>query len=366
MTAPLRIGLLATARYPIVEPFTGGLASHVATLARGLAGRGHEVTVIAPDGSDLGPGIDVLPIGTASGLEFSAAARRDMSMLAEPFMQEHHAYLCLLSSLAKEPRFDVLHNHGFHYLPIAMARTIPGAHVTTLHAPPTPWQESAAKCLAPHERPVFLTVSETNRRIWSRSLAGVTSVPNGIDLSGWPLAETPDPDLAVWTGRIVPEKGPHFAIDAARRAGYRIVLAGPTPDREFFDAEVAPRLDASAELAGHLTQAELAELIGSASVALSTPCWDEPFGLTTVEALACGTPVAAFDRGAMRTLLCDRSGRLAEPESSADLSGAVLEAASLNRSDARARAEQVASVDRMLDGVEAAYARAMRRARLAA
>lgn len=361
MTGPLRIGLLATARYPICEPFNGGLASHVATLARGLARRGHAVTLFAAEGSDVGPGVPVQSLGPASGLAFSEAAKRDSSMLAGPFMQEHHAYLSLLTDLASADSFDIIHNHSFHYLPITMAPAIRAGHVTTFHAPPTPWQESAALCLPPHERPEFLTVSGSNQRAWSASLSGVGVVPNGIDLSDWPLSSTASGEHAVWTGRLVPEKGPHYAIDAARRAGFKVVLAGPASDPDYFEAEIRPRLGAHVEFAGHLTQRELGGLIGECGVALSTPRWEEPFGLTTVEALACGTPVAAFDRGAMRSLLCDRSGRIAAPDCVDSLAAAALEAVGLSREDARARAEQIASVDGMLDGIEAVYHRALGR-----
>lgn len=357
----LRIALLATARYPIAEPFTGGLAAHVATLARGLAARGHAVTVFAPPGTDAGPRVAVRAFGgPESALDFSAAARGDVSMLAPPFMAEHHAYQRLMLELTQDCPFDVVHNHGFHYLPIAMAPAVRAASVTTFHAPPTPWQESAVACLAPGEGPAFLTVSETNRRAWASRVPSVRAVRNGIDLSAWPVAgDARASGHAVWTGRMVPEKGPHLAVEAAHAAGFSVRLAGPTPDADYLHREVLPRLGADDELVGHVTQAELGALYGTSAVALSTPRWEEPFGLTTVEALACGVPVAAFDRGAMRELLCPRSGRLATPDDAWALGGAALDAAALDPADCRARAEAVASVDAMLDGTLAVYAEAL-------
>ncbi len=353
---PLRIALVGTARYPLCEPFVGGLAAHVVGLARGLTARGHAVTLFAPHGS-AAEGVHVEAFCDASGLDFSAAARGDLSMLAEPFMREHHAMLGLVLGLADERwgRFDVVHNHSLHYLPIAHAPAVGAAHLTTLHAPPTPWQESAFACLPERQRPAAVTVSATNRATWRRSLPACGVVPNGVDLGRWRFSAEGTSGLAVWAGRIVPEKGPHLAIDAARAAGMRLRLVGPVHAHAYYDAEVAPRLGPDVEVLGHASHAELTGHYGAASVALSTARWEEPYGLTLVEALACGTPVAAFRRGAAPELLTPSTGRLAAPDDVADLARAATEAAALDRRACRDWVEAHASERAMVDRYLALY-----------
>ncbi len=355
---PLRIALVGTARYPLREPFVGGLAAHVVGLARGLVDRGHEVALFAPQGSEA-RGVRVVAFCGPSGLDFSDAARGDLSMLPVPFMREHHAMLSLVTGLAAERwgRFDVVHNHSLHYLPIAHAPAVDAAHLTTLHAPPTPWQESAFACLPAAQRPAAVTVSETNRRTWAASLPDCGVVCNGVDLARWRFSPTGTPGLAVWAGRVVPEKGPHLAIDAARAAGLRLRLVGPASDPVYFDAEIAPRLGPDVEVVGHASHAELAEHYGAASVALSTARWEEPYGLTLVEALACGTPVAAFRRGAAPELVTPETGRLAEPDDAHDLARAALAAADLRRQSCRRWAEDHASERAMVDRYLALYQR---------
>jgi glycosyltransferase involved in cell wall biosynthesis len=362
VTLPLRIALIATARYPVSEPFVGGIASHVVGLARQLQARGHDVTVFAPAGS-AAEGVRVEPFCSPSGLDFSRAARADVSMLAEPFMHEHHAYLRLMTGLARGAwggPVDVVHNHSLHYLPVAHAPAVDAAHVTTLHAPPTPWQESAFACLPDPDRPAAVTVSETNRAAWRRALPACGLVPNGVDLRRWAFSPRGTPGLAVWAGRLVPEKGPHLAIDAARAAGLRLRLVGPAYDPDYYAAEIAPRLGPDVEAVGHVSHAALARHFGEASVALSTAQWEEPFGLTLVEALACGTPVAAVRRGAASELLTAETGRLAAPGDTAALAEAAREAAALDRRACRRWVERHAAERAMTAAYEGLYRRLVR------
>lgn len=160
----------------------------------------------------------------------------------------------------------------------------------------------------------------------------------------------------MWTGRLVPEKGPHLAIDAARACGRPLDLAGPVIDTGYFDAEVAPRLGGEVVYRGHLARQELAALVGAASVALVTPQWDEPYGLIVAEALACGTPVVAFARGGIPETLAPQCGRLVAAGDVTAMAAAVAEAARLPRAAARRRAETHCSIEVVVDRLEAIYA----------
>ena len=349
----LRIGIVAASRFPVAEPFAGGLEAHVWALADGLRRRGHRVTLFAGPGSDPRLGVELLDLKRPV---ISDAARGDVSMSAPEWLDEHHAYLRLMVRLARTGAadFDVVHNHSLHHLPIAMSATVGVPVISTLHTPPTPWLESAIQADA--DCPVtFVAVSRHTARAWSHLIPDAHVIHNGVDVDRW--VPGPGGGPLVWFGRIAPEKGTHLAIDAAAAAGRPLVLAGPVADHAYFDREIAPRLaHEGVDHAGHLTHAQLVRLVGAASAVLVTPCWDEPYGLVVVEALACGTPVCAFARGALTELLAPDCGRLVAPGDVRGLADAIATVPQLSRRAAREHAIRSCSLDSMVDHYADLYA----------
>jgi glycosyltransferase involved in cell wall biosynthesis len=246
--------------------------------------------------------------------------------------------------------FDVLHNNSLHYLPVAMARSLPMPVLTTLHTPPLWWLESAVRMDGGSSS--FAAVSRHTSESWA-PITESTVVLNGVDVDQWPAG--PGGRTAVWSGRIVEEKAPHDAVLAARRAGVPIVLAGPVLDRDYFRTSVEPLLGPEATYAGHLPQAELAALVGRAGVAVVTPAWDEPYGLVAAEALSCGTPVAAYARGGLPEVLSAHTGRLARSGDVDGLARAITDAMTLDRAGCRAHAVAELSLSRMVDRYEDLY-----------
>jgi len=345
----MKLALIASARFPVREPFAGGLEAHAWSLARGLRDRGHDVTVFAAPGSDPDLGLQELEVQT---IEVSPAARADVSMSTDWWLQEHHAYLSLMLELVEQD-LDVVHNNSLHYLPIAMARSLSAPLVSTLHTPPTPWLESAIR--SPRGCDVtFAAVSRHTADAWRHVVPISTVVLNGVDTQRW--ARGPGGGPAVWSGRLVPEKGPHLAARAALRAGVPLRLAGPVMDTAYFDELVRPQLGSTIEYVGHLRTDELVELVGAASASLVTPCWEEPYGLVVAESMSCGTPVAGFARGALPELVTPRTARLAPGDDVPALASALLEAVQLDRDQVRAHALATCSVDAMVEGYEALYA----------
>src|SRR4029079_16757170 len=121
--------------------------------------------------------------------------------------------------------------------------------VTTLHTPPVPWLESAIEVAG--SAGTFVAVSRAMRAAWSHAVSALV-ILNGVDADLW-VPGTGGQD-AVWSGRLVPEKAPHEAIDAVRRTGRTITVAGPMLDRAYFDREIQPRLGDKVRYAGHLDQ----------------------------------------------------------------------------------------------------------------
>jgi glycosyltransferase involved in cell wall biosynthesis len=349
----MRLALIAHHVAPIRAPFCGGVESFTWYLARWMARRGHDVVMYAPPGSHV-PGVELRELELT--LRLSEASRCDVDMPPEAFMGAHHAYQRVMLDLGMDPDgFDVVHSNTLHYLPLLMSPTLAVPMLTTLHTPPTPWLESAMRSVVIHGTPSLAAVSPTTRDAWAGIAPTLRVVQNGVDTDAWTAG--PGGDEAVWCGRIVPEKAPHLAIDACRAAGLPLRLAGPVIDHAYWRAEVEPRLDPDAVYVGHLDHDALRSLIGHGAVALMTPTWDEPFGLAAAEAMACGTPVAAFARGGLPELVGREGGRVALPGDVADLARAVREAAAMDRGEVRAHVVRTAGIDAMGQGYERLYER---------
>ncbi|MDN3565975.1 glycosyltransferase [Paeniroseomonas aquatica] len=342
----MRIAVLSHLKHPIAEPFAGGLEAQTHLLVRHLQARGHRVTLFAAAGSD--PVCDLQAICTPTG---TPATLQEAAVTARV---EHAAYARIVGRLERGG-FDLVHNNSLHYLPLDRADRIPAAMVTTLHCPP--FEELEAAAAAPPQRPLrFVAVSAAMRRLWQPIVPVTDTIPNGIDLGLFRARlEPPAMPRAVWSGRLVPEKGLHLAIAAARLARMPLRILGPIEDRAYWEGFVAPALGGDIVYVGHLGHPELVQEVARASVSLVTPCWEEAYGLVVAEALACGTPVAGFARGALPDLLDARTGRLVPADDVEALARAIPAAAALSRSACRSRAEAQCDAAVMVDRYERLY-----------
>lgn len=347
----MRVAIIASNRYPIREPFAGGLEAHVCHLSRSLSAQGHEVSLFAAPGSAPVPGCRRLVV---RHLNLSASARGDVSMPAADFMADHHAYLSLMLLLAGTGgrQFDIIHNHSLHYLPVAMAPTLSTPMLTTVHTPPTPWLESAVDASG-GKGTRFSAVSEHTAAAWRHVAPEIAVVHNGVDPGSWPLG--PGGPALVWFGRITAEKAPHVAVAAAQLARKPLVLAGPISDERYFAEMVAPHLHGPIRYAGHLDQVRLAALVGQSCAALVTPAWEEPYGLVVAEAMSCGTPVIAFARGGIPELIDDTSGRLVPAGDAAAMTDAISTVSRLDRKTVREHAIRCCSAEAMLTAYTGLY-----------
>lgn len=346
----MQVGIIAHLKHAIAEPFAGGLEMHTHLLARSLRQRGHDVTVFASSRSDEGLGLEAICSETA----IAAVGTAEAPEVA--FFKEHHAYLSLMNDL-RHRSFDIIHNNSLHYLPVTLADSLPMPMITTLHTPPFCWLESGIRLCAA-QNSAFVGVSQSVAQSWNHVRPADAVILNGIDLQRFAFhAEPAGHGYLVWYGRIVPEKGLHLAIEAARLIGLPLRIAGPILDQAYFRTRIAPALGPDVVHVGHLAHRELALLVSKARAFLCTPMWDEPYGLVVAEALACGVPVAAFARGAIPEILDATCGVLATPDDAQSLAQAGLVALTLDRRACRVRAEQMCNAERMVDDYEALYQR---------
>lgn len=338
----MKIAMISHLKYSIGEPFAGGLEMHTHLLTMALRAKGHEVTLFAATGSD--PATGAIELCPPTGENSAASARA-----------EHRVYARLMDRLAASD-VDVVHNNSLHQGPLERCGNLKIPMVTTLHTPPfESLARAAVQVTAPLHR--FVSVSKTLAGFWAHLVIVDDLITNGVDLSDFQFMAAPaQVRYWVWYGRIVPEKGLHLAIDAAVAAGVEFRFAGPIADEAYFAGAIVPRLAHGVTYAGHLTHQALAVLVGGARVCLCTPRWDEPFGLVIAEALACGTPVAGFRRGALPELLDSASGVLIEGEDPVRLAVAALAAEGLARTACHARAERHWDAGRMVGQYEDLYA----------
>ncbi len=189
--------------------------------------------------------------------------------------------------------FDLIHNH-FDFLPLTYSRLVDTPVLTTIHG------FSSERILPVYEkysrRVRYVAISNADRR---PGLDYVATIHHGIPLEEFTLKRSPGSYL-LFFGRIHPDKGTREAIEVARRAGLKLLIAGIIQDRDYFEREVAPFVDGrQVSYIGPTGPKERDAIYGGALALLHLINFDEPFGLSMVEAMACGTPVIARGRGAV-------------------------------------------------------------------
>nr|WP_319462550.1 glycosyltransferase family 4 protein [Micromonospora sp. RTP1Z1] len=301
-------------------------------LAEGLTTRGVDVTLFATLDSVTSAALDgVCPQGYAD----------DPSMDGRVWEAMHVSH-----AFARSAEFDLVHNH-LDWLPLAFAEHCRAPLLTTVHG------FSGAGILPAYAkaRSSYVSISDADRMAGLDYLA---TVHHGVDMTELPF--TPDAGSGLVTfGRIHPDKGIHTAIEIARLAGRPLTICGIVQDQQYFTELVAPHIDGERVIfLGSVGPRRRAEILG-ASVALLHPiAFDEPFGLSVVESMACGTPVVAYARGSMPEVVDEGvTGLLVHTvEQAVD---AVARVAEIDRAGCRDRALQRFGADRMVTDYLAVY-----------
>jgi glycosyltransferase involved in cell wall biosynthesis len=282
MSECLRIAQIAPIAAPVGPESTRSIEQLVYLLTEELVRRGHEVTLFATGDSQTSA---TLRATYARGYEDDGGL----------WNWELHEVLHAASAFEEAGRFDVLHSHAYHYaLPFGRLVTTPAVH--SYHVLP---DDDVAAAYARRPEARVVAISHYQRRFFKAGHVPV--VHHGIDTGAFSFNPARG-DYLLFLGQITSDKGPDKALRLARQAGLRLVLAGPygSEDEEYFRTEIAPALDGRrAEYVGPVSVPERNRLLAGAAALLYPLASPEPFGLVMIEAMACGTPVAALGLGAV-------------------------------------------------------------------
>lgn len=321
----MKIAVIAKTRLPIAEPFRGGLEAFTHGLCKEYIRLGHDITLYAHADSD--------PLLNVKG--FYGEEHRESRHFE---IYENDEYLSILEDIEQND-FNVVHNNSTHELPIIWSSKARRPVATTIHTPPTAKLKAAIKICSHSEYLRFVLPSKSFETSWQPYLDnGSRVIYNGVDLNKWPLIRE-HRDYLFWFGRIVHAKGLDIVIDAAREINMPLKFAGPLDDQTYFDEQITPRLTENDTYLGHLKQSDIHLHMKGAAAMVSAVRWEEPFGLTNIEAMSSGVPVAGFDRGAFRELITAESGVVADQKNVKSLAKAIEAAIPLESDKVRRHAE---------------------------
>lgn len=333
----LRIALTVDPELPVPPAHYGGIERIVDMLARGLVGRGHEVTIFAnSESTTAGRLVPWRGRSSRSGLDIARNA-------------------VTLSCHVAGGRFDIVHS---------FSRVAYLAPLLPLPIPKLMTYQRDISCRSVRIGHMLsrgtLWFSAISRQLMERAADVGTwrLVFNGVPLATYDLHPDPGPDAPlVFLGRVEEIKGPHIAIEVSRRSGFPLVIAGnvPVEHRAFFEAKIKPHLDgAQVTYVGPVDDRAKNLLLGRARALLMPVLWEEPFGIVMVEAMACGTPVIGLARGAVPEVVEDGvTGYVAD-----DIDGlvaAVGQTAAITRANCRARVERLFSDRAVVDAYQKIY-----------
>ena len=355
----MKIAIMAPLVTAIREPQRGGSQAFVSDLARGLAGRGHDVHVYAATGS-LIPGVEVIDTGIDPRSLAGTLYRAFGPSGGGPGEAEQAAESAFTTAYTavQATRYDVIHNHAFDAPAVRLATALQAPVVHTLHLPPDKAMFAALRQAIRCKTPAVAAVSQAQASAWRRFVPVDAVLPPYPPTRVIPWSATAGQG-ALFAGRLSPEKGAAEAIDIARAAGVPIDVYGDVYDPRYSREQIDPRRNwPGVTVHQGVPRTSLWEAMARAAVVLYPARWDEPFGMAAAEAQACGTPVVAFRRGGLSEVILDGvTGFLVPPDDVRAAAEAVPKAAGISRPACREHAEGQLDLELSLDAHERLYRR---------
>jgi glycosyltransferase involved in cell wall biosynthesis len=343
----MRIAVIAPVWLPVPPVGYGGTERVVSLEVEELVRRGHDVTLFASGDSR-----------TAAELRSVFPTAPDMSLMGDVWYDAIHAAF----AGADLDDFDIVHDHNG---PIGAAMAAAANRTPTFQTLHGPWSDNARRFYGLVDDRIHLIAISERQRALNPDVRYAGVVHNGIDLDIYEYGEDKQ-DYLAYIGRAAPDKGPAEAIDLARRVGLPLKMivrrtrlhAKPeeADELDYWDTEVAPRLGEDIEVFEFVPHEVKVDLLRHARAFIFPLNWEEPFGLTTIEAMACGTPVVARPMGALPEVVTE--GETGFLRSSMDDMTTALQAVldgAIEPAKCRARVEAAFSTSSMVDGYEAVF-----------
>lgn len=321
----------------------GGTERIVSLLTEGLVKRGHDVTLFATGNSQT-----------------QAKLTSFYDIPIHPYMPHaelSHVTKSLVS--VREGNYSLIHNHTKFGIALSTLSSVP--MLTTLHGQIGRASDTEFVPTIYETFPNAITVAISNRQAQIGCQYGInvkTRIYNAVDVSKYAYSEQPGTYL-VFLGLLAPRKGIHHTIKVAQKTGIPLKIAGKVPInpqmKKLYDTEVAPYIDGSfIEYVGELNDSEKSLLLKDALALLCPIEWEEPFGLTMIEAMACGTPVIAFNRGSVPEIVHHGIGGFIV-ENTEQMSEAIYSVGKLKRANCRQRVLSAFNSDIMITQYERLY-----------
>jgi glycosyltransferase involved in cell wall biosynthesis len=330
----MRIAILSPIAWRTPPHHYGPWENVASNLTEELVKRGHEVTLFATGNSVTNANLkSVCPTGY----------EEDPELIPKVWESLH------ISNLFEEAgKYEIIHNH-FDFLPLTYTGMTSTEVITTIHGFSSPGILPVYRKY--DNRVYYVSISDSDR---APDLHYVATVHHGIKIDQFKFQPKPN-DYLLFFGRIHPDKGAHDAIEIARVCNKKLIIAGIIQDQSYFKKYVKPHLKTeSVEYIGSVGPKRRNSLLGNAKALLHPIHFDEPFGLSVIESMACGTPVIAFNRGSMPELL--REGQngflVSNVEEAAEAVGRLE---NIERTDCRKYVIKNFTVEHMVDDYEKVY-----------
>lgn len=286
----MRIAMIASPIEQIPPPMYGGTERVISALTEELVKRGHDVTLFASGDS----------VTSAKLVSVFDSPLRKAYPTSQDIMKRIQTTLLHLgNAYAMQDQFDIIHDHTSYFgLSYAQASRTPV--VATIHGC---LNDESLPLFQKFNKPYLVTISHSQRKD-TPNLNYISTIYNGLNMREYPYSPTSEKYLLA-VGRFCPEKGIHNAITIAEKSGLPLIIAAKLEDKylPYFNEFIKPRLSKSIRWVGEVSEKERNNLMSKALCFLHPLAWEEPFGLTLIEAMSCGTPIIAFDRGSMKEII---------------------------------------------------------------
>lgn len=347
----MKILILGSVALPVPPPLQGGTERVAYWQARGLAARGHAVTLVAARGSRPDPSYALVQIG---GGDTVSLVRGGLARLAESSrnLRKEAVYLAQVAQylLDHGKEYDVILNNmragEAYFIPLAKSLGVP--FTTVMHLPIF---AELAELFRQYHTPV-ITISNAQRREFP-DLSYAGTVYNGVEMKDFSFEKTSGVYLLMM-GSIAPHKNQKTGIAVSRALGMPLILAGKIGNPGYYDKEIAPHIDGkNIRIIGEIGMEEKTALYKNAQALLFPVLWEEPFGLVMIEAMACGTPVVAFRRGAVpEVVVHGKTGFVVDNEQT--MIDAVKKVDQIDRVACRKHVEDNFTNEKMIEALERA------------